>query len=164
MSLALAPIASAAEIIEKDPQTGKMLGTISVFFRQWLLSLIDRLQKAVYLPTAAIQKTNQHAAIGTAIAYTVAVGGIYRISYAIRKVVADGVSSSLTVTLGWVHRGASLSLSGAALTADSTTAFQSGTTLAHVDASSNITYAVAYASNTPDQMQYDVDVTVEAIS
>ena len=148
-------IPSGTKIVDKT-------GEITTFFRLLWQQLIDFSQ---YAPTAAVatKPSPQTANIPTENAYVTTVEGWYRVSYYMRKTAADGVSSSLTMTLGWTDHGTALTQSFAALTLDTTGAFQSGSILVYCDAYSGITFAVAYASNTPGLMAYMSNVTVEQL-
>lgn len=151
----LAPIPEGTQIVDKN-------GAITTFFRLRWESLINGFQ---FTPTVAVvQLTGQHATIVTTAAFTTLTAGRYRISYYLRKTAADGVSSSLTVTLGWTESGIALSESGAALATDTTAAQQSGEKVVDVDAAVDITYAVLYASNTPNQMVYRLTINVEQLA
>lgn len=116
------------------------------------------------LITSPILLTNQNAAIVTSNAYAVLVDGLYEISWYIRKTTADGFSSNLVLTLGWTESGLPLTEAQAALGVDSTSSEQSGTKLVHVDGPSALTFAIAYASNTPGQMKYRIDICVRKLS
>src|ERR1700689_1246032 len=128
-------------------------GVITTFFRLRWQELI-----AAFNTTPTVANTgliaNQNAAIVTTNVFTTETSGAYRLSYYVRKTAADGVSSSLQFTYGWTDNGAGLSESAAAVTIDATTAEQSGSKLVYADADSEITYAVAYVSNTPGAMVY----------
>ena len=76
----------------------------------------------------------------------------------------DPVSSSLTITIGWLEGGVALTLSGAAITSNLTTSVQGLAVPIQVDANSAITYATTYASNTPGTMRYALRVTVTRIT
>jgi hypothetical protein len=150
----LEPITLGEAIVDKA-------GAISIGFRQKWQQLMDSFQ---FSPSvAAVELVNQSAAVVTTSAYLTKAAGLYRISYVLRKTVADGVSSSLTFTYGWIESGVALTESAAALATDTTTAQQSGTKLVYADANTDLTFALAYASNTPAAMHYRVDVTVEQI-
>ena len=131
----------------------------------WILnSLIPRVQTATQvLKTQSL--ANQSAAIGATplVGLPVLDAGFYRVGYMVAKTIADGVSSSVTVTLGFTTDGVSRTLSGSALTLDATTAVQSGEILARLDRSTSVTYATAYASNTPAKMRYTLDLAIEAL-
>lgn len=154
MPRALSPIPLGVAITDDD-------GAITVFFRLRWEELINGFQ--IVPAVATVQALSQSAAIATTAAYTTTSAGLYRMSYYTRKTAADGVNSSLTVTVGWQESGVALTESAAALTADAITAQQSGTKVMWADAATDITYAVAYTSNTPGNMHYRIDVSVERI-
>jgi hypothetical protein len=126
--------------------------------------VIEILQQAP-LVKAVVALTNQHASIGaTPLALgTKLAAGLYRVAYVARVTTVDGVSSSLTVTLGWTSGGQALTLVGAAMTGDALTTVQTGSATVEVDANSSITYATTYASNTPDKMRYSLTVAAELL-
>jgi len=141
----------------------------SPFFiaRSWLLwlqdAVISRVQSAPDLRTAIIL-TGQTAAIGaTPLPLASVTAGRYRIAFYTRVTTPDGVSSSLTITLGWTDGGIACTQSGAAMTGNAVTTTQSGSIMIQSDANAPITYSVAYASNTPNQMAYRLSVVVEAL-
>ncbi len=92
--------------------------------------------------------------------------GLYRMTYAAQITTADGVSSSLQVTFGWTSRtGVSQSHSFTAITGNTTTTNDSQTWefYSSQEPATPITYAAAYASNTPGAMHYDLYVTLESM-
>jgi hypothetical protein len=131
----------------------------------WLQdSIIARVQAAPQV-LKVLTLTNQNAAIGaTAIPLGTVTAGIYRIAWYARITTVDGVSSSLTVTARWTEGAVALTLSGAAITGDTTTSVQSGIVEVQVDANAAISYSTAYASNTPGQMKYALRLIVERVS
>lgn len=155
MPQSLAPIPQEMQIVDEG-------GAITEFFRLRWQQLIDAF---TLTPSAAtVFTTAQTAAIGTSSAFVTRQDALYRVSYYLRKTQADGVSSSLTFTWGWIDGGVALTESAAALTLDSVIAEQSGSKVVMADASSGLTYAVAYASNTPGQMAYSLSVSVEQLA
>ena len=77
--------------------------------------------------------------------------GIYAI-YAYREVViADPVSSSLALSIGWTHNGKALTRSLSAFTGAPQTinATASDVTVVEIDPNTPISYTLTYASNTP---------------
>lgn len=155
MSANLQPIPAGVAITERD-------GTISTFFRLAWQSLINNFQ---FVPTLAnIVKTFQTAAILSVAAFTTLDTGVYRISYYMEKTVADGVNSSLTMTLGWVNNNKAFTQPFAALVLDTTLAFQQNSITVRAQGNSDLTFAIAYGSATPNKMQYDAYVTVERLS
>lgn len=142
-------------------------GSINTFFRlRWeeVRSALGFTPDVANIAPPNPVVTGVNAAINTTTAYTVLSGGPYRINYYMRKTIADGVSSSLTVTLGWTDHGLPVTETETALTVDATSAQQSLTKLVYADAASAITYAVAYASNTPGAMKYNVSIVIEQMA
>jgi hypothetical protein len=137
-------------------------GAINVFFRQVWETLRNSFG-TVGTANTPLQKLNQNAALGTTKIHTTLAAGLYRLSYYVRKTAADGVSSSLTVTVSWVESGVTLTDSAAAIATDATTAQQSGTKLVWADAATDLTVAVAYSSNTPGNMKYRLDACAELL-
>lgn len=155
MAQSLGPIPSDQEITEKG-------GPITVYFRLRWQELIDSFTKVPTMTT--IDTGVLSALLATTIAQTVIAAGMYRIGIYIQKITADGVSSSLTVTVGWTSRTVALTKVFTALTLDSIVANDSHTWEMYVDANSDITYAIAYASNTPGNMTYRANGAVERLA
>lgn len=154
MARTLGDIPPGTAIVDK-------FGGILYFFRARWQELQSAFQQT---PTvASVALTTQSAAIVTATVYTTPDAGIYRVSWYLRKTIADGVSSSVQITVGWVDHAVSLTESGAAVTTDTVTAQQSGSKVVYADAITDLTYAIAYASNTANKMQYELYVEVEAL-
>jgi hypothetical protein len=154
MARTLGAIPADSAIVEAD-------GTVTTFFRLLWETLRTTFQNVGTV--ASVRKADQTAALVTASAYTTQAEALYRVSWYLRKTIADGVNSSLTITLGWTNRAVALTEAGAALVTDSVLAQQSGSKVVRADAASDLTYAVAYASNTPAKMTYDLDVSVELL-
>src|SRR4051812_43985035 len=135
----------------------------------WLTqSLIPRIVQSVAVllgpATQGGRLTNQNQSLGvSSLATGKLAAGTYRVTYYARKTFADGVASSLTVTLGWTENGLALSLSGAPMVADTVSSPQNGSITVTIDGNSALTYSTAYASTTPNRMRYKVEFTVEAL-
>lgn len=132
---------------------------------QWLQdALVARVQTALYL-LKTLSLTGKTAAISaTAIPLGTLAAGRYRVAWYARVTTAAGVSSSLTVTLSWTEGAAALSISGAAMTGNTTTTVQSGVIEIQVDAASAISYATAYASNPATAMVYQLLLSVTRVA
>lgn len=160
MPRSLTPIPAGVEITEGS-------GTITTFFRLAWQALVDSFQ---FSPSVASTQQGPpataalSAAVPTTSLFTTKQAGLYRISFYLRKTRIDGVNSSLQVTLGWVENGVALSETGAAVVPDSVTVGQqSGEKLVWADTATSLTIAIAYASNTPAQMQFRYDALVELV-
>jgi len=155
MPQALGPIPSDQDITEQG-------GPITTYFRLRWQELIDSFTKVPTLVT--IDTGVLAAALATTAAQTVIAPGMYRLGLYIQKITADGVNSSLTVTVGWTSRGIPLTKTFTALTTDTIGANDSYTWELYSDANSDITYAVAYASNTPGNMTYRLNGALEKLA
>jgi hypothetical protein len=157
MPNALQPIPVKTQIVA--PTTG----AITLFFRQaW-----EALRAAIAtVPTigSGIDLTNQSAALAGTLLQTVTTAGKYRVSYYIRKTVADGVSSSVGFVWHWTESGVPQTLTDTLLATDTTGAVASNEKLLDVDANTNLTLDVSYASNTPAKMRYRIAVRVEQMN
>lgn len=151
----LPPIPSGIQIVNSD-------GSITIFFRGLWQQIVNSflLTSDVAIPSGA----GQNATIAPTTAFIPQVAGWYRVSYYLRKTINDGVSSSLTMTIGWTDHGQPLTQSGAALVTDTAQAQQNGSFLFYSDAVAPITYAIAYASNTPGAMKFNYGVVVEQMA
>lgn len=87
--------------------------------------------------------------------------GVYRLSWYARITQAATTSSSLTVSFGWTQNGVGLPGSGAALTANATTATQSGNAVVRSDAATTLTYSTTYVSVGATSMQYALTIFAE---
>lgn len=153
MPKSLGLIPQGVVIVDKD-------GAITDFFRLRWEELRSGFQTS---PTAAaLQKIGQTAALATTALLTTKSAGLYRISWYLRRTVNDGVSSSATVTLGWQESGVPLTEAQTPVT-EAGTAEQSGSKLVWADGATDLSIAVAYASNTPGLMAYRLDTSVEQL-
>lgn len=153
MPLSLAPIPLEVPIV--DPDTG----AITTFYRERWQQLIDG---ALQTPRReALPLAVSTAALPTTIVLTTPQGGIFRLTAYVQKTIADGVSSSLTVTFGWTSNGVPCTRTFAALATDVAGANDSVTWMFPADVNSDITAAIAYASNTPAGMAWLGDLSLE---
>jgi hypothetical protein len=112
-----------------------------------------------------VSLVSQSASIGaTSIPSTTLTAGLYRVTWYLRISTAAATSSSVTVTVGWTDDTVTMSLSGAAVTGNTTTTSQTQTSLLAVDNASPVTYATVYSSVGSPVMQYALDITLESVS
>lgn len=163
MAVQLAPIASDAPIVATDPTSEKLTGNISTFFRKWLLALTQLLQAAVTAQGTTLTKTGQTAALVTTTLWTTTVAGLYRVNYTVKVTAADGVSSSVQITIGWLDGGIALTSVGTNVNGDTTASFGDLSKVIHADSGSTITIAASYASNTPAKMVYALRAIAELL-
>jgi len=158
------PIAQPARIEfvkrgQKDPKEG----TVTQAWLDWFTSQSDSLS-ASSTRINTVPLTTQFAAIApTDFSGANLSAGLYRISYYARITQAAGVNSSLTVTFDWTDGGVSPSFSGAAITGNTTTTFQSATFPIHIDSLSPVRYSTAYVSVGAPVMQYALYIFLETM-
>lgn len=153
-------------LIVSPPTRVEAVDTLRFFTREWRNYLLDLQNIAGGAPQILKETslTAQTASIVTTpIPLPAVAAGYYRITVYQAVTVVDAVSSSVTVTIGWVDQSLAKSYPGPAMTGNLlTTALPFDITI-HIDNSSPITYAVAYLSNTPAAMNYDLGILVEKL-
>lgn len=107
---------------------------------------------------------NQSAAVATTTLYTVTQTELYRLSWYARITVADGVSSSLQLTVTWREGSHTSTKVFTALTGDTTSTYDGAVWPFYADSGTLVTYALAYASNTPAKMRYRISLCVEQLT
>jgi hypothetical protein len=153
----LAPPPLRSRLVDRD-------GLMTRDFNNWLRGLTSAINVAATLSVHPLVLTQQHASIANSVAFPAAPAGTYRLSYVVRVATAATVSSSIEVRLRWLAGGVQQTYTQAPLTTNTTTSLQSGSVLATVDDGSNISYETTYASSGATAMQYDLTITVEALS
>ena len=141
-------------------EQGIVRRTWQVWFRN-LTNTVDDAPSRIQ----TVSLVGQSASIGTtSIPSTTLTAGLYRVTWYLRISTAAGTSSSVTVTLGWTDDTVTMSVSGAAVTGNTTATSQTQTSLLAVDNASPVTYATTYSSSGSPAMQYALDITLEAVS
>ena len=145
MPQSLPPLVQGHPIVDQD-------GSPTAFL---LLRWQDLINGFTRTPTVAkVSASGLTDALAATTIHTLTVAGDYEVGYYIQKTTPDGVSSSLTVTLGWTSNGVPQTRVFAALATDTTGANQSAVIPIYADAATDVTIAVAYASNTPNTMAW----------
>lgn len=161
MAGTLAPPPLQTPMVYLSTALGTVPGAMTREFYNWFLPLIQRVQTGA-IGVNAVTIEAQTAAISNATAVLTA-NGVYRISWWLRVTAAAGVSSSLTVSVGYIQGGLTLSQSGAAVTGNTTSTVQSGSFVLRSDPGSPITFSVAYASVPAAAMAYQIDLIAEQL-
>lgn len=139
-------------------------GRITTYFAQKWRDITSRIESSAFAAAGQIvQYSAQAAAIVTAALVASTSSPLYRVSYDVRISQAAGVSSSVTVTIGFTQGGVAQTYVGAALTGNTTTSKQTDSFLIRPDAGTVITIAVAYASVGAPVANYEADFVAEAI-
>lgn len=89
--------------------------------------------------------------------------GFYRVSYYATISQAATTSCSLVVALDWTDRSAVKTLTGTAVTTNSTATVQVGGGLIRIDSNSPVRYTTTYGSVGATPMQYDLVITLERL-
>ena len=136
-------------------KTGHPIPVLERFCREllqvpeWILAAEGRTLGAALAATALIMAPVQAAAL-------------YQVSYYARIVDAATVSSSLTITLRWIEDGVAQSYTGPAMTGNTTDTQQSQSgILIQADPETEVTAETTYSSTGAEDMEYDVQVSVE---
>jgi len=160
MASALAP--TPEFVVERPVTRDAITGRVTQAMRYWLLSLADRLNRTPEV-LGNVSLTAQTASISaTAISVPSIAPGVYRLSAAARITTAATTSSSLTVTFGWTQAVA-CTVSGSAITGNTTATTGSLVAIVRADEATALTYATTYASSGGTAMQYRLDVCVEQL-
>lgn len=145
---------------ERDPLEGTVTDAWTEYFSKRDLVINDssiRINK--------VTLTGQNASIAATDFSGMALSaGHYRVSYYMRVTTAAGVSSSATFVLSFTESSVALSISGAAMTGNTTATLQEGTHVIRVDNATPIKYAITYASNPASAMIYRLDVLLEQVN
>lgn len=136
---------------------------MSRVWQVWLKTLVDAVESAsVTVGSASLSA--QSAAISTTDALPdTGASGLFRVSWFLRVTTPATTSSSVAVTVGWTSGSVALTSSGAALTGNTTSTYESGSVTVQADASTAITYATTYSSTGATAMEYALSVSVERI-
>ena len=89
--------------------------------------------------------------------------GLYEIKYQTRITNPAGVSSSLEVEFSWTDSGVPQSFTGAAITGNTTTDWQSDSFLIFADGNTPVNYSTTYASNGPNEMTYQLFIFLNLV-
>lgn len=134
----------------------------------WSQSLDQQSQQLASSPVTInqIASKDANAAVATSdLSGIVVAGGLYEVRTYQQITTVDGVSSSLQVTIGWTYNGVIQSETFTALTGDTLTTKLTGPSkVFRADAATPITYAIAYASNTPAKMKYTADLLLSRVA
>jgi hypothetical protein len=152
---------------EKQPLMDAKGAPLPLFFtnsfRQWLLSVTNRLSAAPYV-LSRVELEDQDAAIVATDLISSPTAGLYRVSWRLRVMQAASTSSSVQLTITTTDGGVTCAEASAALTTNTTnTPLQGPPMVVKSDAGAPITYETAYASVGGVDMLYGLDITVELL-
>jgi hypothetical protein len=156
---------SVIELDPRDPERRTPFTMARVWIVWLLQSLIPRISASPEVLQSNKEYANQNTSIGTtSIPTGILSAGAYRVEYTLRVTVADGVSSSVQLAIGWTDSaGVALTQNAAPLAADNVTVVQTGGLRVAIAGNSTITFNTTYASNTPGKMRYRLQFSVTRI-
>lgn len=133
-------------------------------WQKWVGLIAEKLSRTPERK-ARVGLTSQQATINTTpIPLSVVRPGVYRVSYWIKITQAATVSSSFQFGLAWTRHGLTLTAQAAAVATNTTSTYQFGTLVIHVDATTPISYDLTYASSGATPMRYELDVVLEELA
>jgi|ETN02SMinimDraft_2_1059926.scaffolds.fasta_scaffold06326_5 hypothetical protein len=138
-------------------------GIVKPRWLTWFRDIRADVDASPILQASSVGLSNQKASISaTQITTEPLQAGLYRVSCVTRITVADGVSSSVVVTIAWTSGAISLSLAGGDNNGDATSSVQlDAWPLIKIDSITPITYSTVYASNTGEKMRHDLNLVLE---
>lgn len=139
-------------------------GRAAKAFVDWLdLVLQPRIQASPIVTETAARVLDGNAAVAATPIGGEQTQGLYRLTYYAEVLVSDGVSQSLQLTIIWTHNGKTLTRTYAAMTALPNTTTQGFVDAIDIDGGTTVSYALAYASNTPGAFRYCATVALELV-
>lgn len=137
-------------------------GLITQPWQIWLRGVTDAINLSPQVQTS-VTGTPQGASIGTTtLLADTGSAGLFRVSWFLRITQAATTSSSVAVTVAFTD-GVALTVSGAAVTGNTTSSLQQQTVVVRCDPSSTLSYSTAYSSTGATAMQYSLSIAVERI-
>lgn len=160
--IAAAPVYDAVVMPEKRQNFPKLI--IGPTWGRWLNELRREVGSAARQQATTVLTAQAASIASTSLGIGTLSAGLWRVSYYARITQAAGTSSSLTVTLGWIDGGISLTSAGAAITGNTTSTTQSGTITVRVDNAGPITFSTTYASVGAPSMSYRISIVAEELA
>lgn len=154
----LPPLNAREPMVDADRRPSK------TFLDLWTHVSARQEASAARVGSATTQPGLSAAVSTTALELGALSAGYYRVSVYVRVTTAATVSSSITPTIAHTDNGIACSQAGDALTANSVSVPKSWTFVVYADASSPISYSVAYASVGATAAVYKVTIVVEEVS
>jgi hypothetical protein len=150
------------------PRFNTLLGDVkkwlvSFQWDNWFQGIANRLNSSAEQMGSANLSAQTSSVSATNLNSLTIPAGFYRVSYSQQVTRAASVSSSLTSSVAWTAGGVAQTSTNAAMTGNTTATHQEGMLPIQVDANTNVTYALTYASSGSPSMQYAFRATVEAL-
>lgn len=129
----------------------------------WLRGVVDALNAAPQVQTRVTGTPTGATIPSTVLLADTGSAGVFRVSWFLRITQAATTSSSVAVTVAFTD-GVSLTVSGAAVTGNTTSTFQQQSVIVRCDANSSLSYSTTYSSVGATPMQYALSVVVERVN
>lgn len=163
MTLELSAPPIQSDLVEERKTAFGTQRRISRIWENYFRSRDERLQSAAHTD-ASVSLPGQTATIAATAIVVAANASTYRISATLSQTAAAGVSSSAQITIRWTYNGVARSRVGTLVNGNTTASGdQMPSFLVHVDAGTNITYEMSYASNPAATAAFTLDVNAEAM-
>lgn len=138
-------------------------GILTQPWQVWLRGVTDALNTTPQVQTSVTGTPTGASISSTALLADTGSAGLFRVSWFLRVTQAATTSSSVAVTVAFTD-GVALTVSGAAVTGNTTSTFQQQSVVVRCDASSAISYSTTYSSVGATAMQYALSVCVERLN
>ena len=138
-------------------------GILTQPWQIWLRGVVDALNASSQVQKSVTGTPTGSSITTTALLADTGSAGVFRVSWFLRITQAATTSSSVAVSVGFTD-GVALTISGSAVTGNTTTTIQQQTILVRCDANSALTYSTTYSSVGATSMQYAVSVVVERVN
>lgn len=160
-----APPIQDSVVLPPEPNDPIGIWAMGQSWVNWIIrSLMKRVSQTAIVLLAVVLEDQNASVSSTPFELEPISEGTYRIAWYAEVTTAAVTSSSLTVTIGFTHNSKSLSISGAAMTGNTTTTIQTGSIVVDADQNSPLTYATTYASNGAGQMVYYLRFVIEQLN
>ncbi len=138
-------------------------GILTQPWQVWLRGVTDALNAGPQVQSSVTGTPTGGSISTTTLLADTGSAGVFRVSWFLRITQAATTSSSVAVSVGFTD-GVALTISGSAVTGNTTTTIQQQTVLVRCDANSALTCSTTYSSVGATSMQYAVSVVVERVN
>lgn len=159
-TLAPPPLRTTLADVDEYPQRTYFLSRPWV---EWLNALVNFIKASAIVGSVTGSTPMAGALPLTTIPLQTDFSGLARVTWYLRITQAASANSSVSVTIQYTDGGVVRTLTGAALTTNVVTAFQSITTFVRCDPGTPVQYATSYSSQGSRPMLYTLDLIVEAM-
>lgn len=138
-------------------------GIVTQPWQIWLRSVTDGLNAAPQVQSSVTGSPQSASISPTPLLTDTGSAGVFRVSWFLRITQAATTSSSVAVSVGFTD-GVALTISGSAVTGNTTTTIQQQSVLVRCDANTALTYSTTYSSVGATAMAYALSLTVERVN